>query len=87
MPDLLHAWETFWAIPHIRAWLTAGWKDLFEVMPERLTEREKAGWLAGLRGVALGSDAFFPFRDNIDRAARSGVAYVAHPGGSVRDED
>ena len=44
-------------------------------------------WLDGLSGVALGSDAFFPFGDNIDRAAKSGVCYVAEPGGSVRDDD
>ena len=50
------------------------------------TREEKRAWLDRLTGVALGSDAFFPFGDNIDRAHRSGVCYVAQPGGSIRDE-
>jgi len=61
------------------------WQALFTRRPEALTGGEKRAWLAGLSGVSLGSDAFFPFSDNIDRAARSGVRYVAEPGGSVRD--
>ena len=52
----------------------------------RLTAAEKREWLDQLQGVALGSDAFFPFRDSIDRASQSGVTYVAQPGGSVRDD-
>jgi len=58
----------------------------FSETPARLTPDEKAAWLATLDGVALGSDAFFPFSDNIERAHRSGVRYVAEPGGSVRDD-
>ncbi len=63
------------------------WEANFEALPAPLTEAEKADWLARLTDVVLSSDAFFPFRDNIDRAARSGVRYVLEPGGSVRDED
>jgi phosphoribosylaminoimidazolecarboxamide formyltransferase/IMP cyclohydrolase len=55
-------------------------------MPERLTNEEKQSWLATLQGVSLGSDAFFPFRDNIDRAFKSGVRYIVEPGGSIRDD-
>ncbi len=65
----------------------AAWRDLFEDVPERLTPDEKQEWLDRFRGAALGSDAFIPFRDNIDRAARSGVGYVIQAGGSTRDED
>lgn len=60
---------------------------LFTEMPEPLTEDEKNQWIAGLSGVSLASDGFFPFSDSIDRAAASGVAYVAQPGGSVRDDE
>jgi len=58
----------------------------FTRQPERLTPEERAEWAATLSGVALGSDAFFPFSDNIERAHRSGVGYVAEPGGSTRDD-
>jgi phosphoribosylaminoimidazolecarboxamide formyltransferase/IMP cyclohydrolase len=61
------------------------WAESFAQVPTRLTEGEKYSWLETLRGVSLGSDGFIPFRDNIDRAARSGVRYVAQPGHSVRD--
>lgn len=63
------------------------WRASFRVVPQRLSVDEKQAWLRGLTGVALGSDAFIPFRDNIDRAARSGVKYVVHTGGSLRDDD
>lgn len=63
-----------------------GWSNVLESIPERLTTEEKSAWLANLSGVALGSDAFFPFRDNIDRAAKSGVKYIAQAGGSIRDD-
>ncbi len=62
------------------------WRELFDQEPVRLSKAEKSKWLAGLKGVSLGSDAFFPFRDNIDRAYQSGVRYIVQPGGSVRDE-
>jgi phosphoribosylaminoimidazolecarboxamide formyltransferase/IMP cyclohydrolase len=56
-------------------------------VPRPLTSRERAEWIAGFDGVCLSSDAFFPFRDSIDRASRSNVRYVAHPGGSLRDDE
>ena len=62
------------------------WENIFSVKPETLTEIEKKEWLAKQSGVSLGSDAFFPFSDNIQRAARSGVKYIAQPGGSIRDD-
>ena len=62
------------------------WENIFKVKPEVFTREEKRAWLDGLTDVALGSDAFFPFGDNIDRAHKSGVKYVAQPGGSVRDD-
>ena len=63
------------------------WQKLFATKPEELTKAEKKAWLKQLTDVALGSDAFFPFSDNIDRAARSGVRYIAEPGGSKRDQE
>jgi len=63
------------------------WAEAFAEVPRRLTAEEKREWLDGLSGVALSSDAFFPFRDNIDRAKRSGVKYVVQPGGSFRDDE
>lgn len=63
------------------------WQKYFSVRPEPFTEEEKSEFLASKRDVALGSDAFFPFYDNIERAHRSGVKYIAQPGGSIRDED
>ena len=63
------------------------WKNVFTEIPNQLTTEERRTWLDGLTDVTLGSDAFFPFRDSIDRAAKSGVKYVLQPGGSNRDED
>ena len=63
------------------------WQNFFTEKPEPLTREEKKAWLAGMTGVALGSDAFFPFGDNIERARKSGVEYVAEPGGSIRDDN
>ena len=62
------------------------WEQFFKTKPEPLTREEKKEWLAGFAGVSLGSDAFFPFGDNIERAKRSGVEFVAQPGGSIRDD-
>ena len=62
------------------------WQKNFAVRPEPFTREEKAAYLKTITGVSLGSDAFFPFSDNIERAFRSGVSYVAEPGGSVRDD-
>ena len=63
------------------------WENVFTEIPNQLTAEERRAWLDGLTDVVLGSDAFFPFRDSIDRAAKSGVKYVLQPGGSNRDED
>ena len=62
------------------------WQTLFKVKPEVLTAEEKKEWIAKNKDVCLGSDAFFPFGDNIERAKKSGVAYIAEPGGSIRDD-
>ena len=62
------------------------WQKYFTRQPEKLTAEEKAAYLASIDGVALGSDAFFPFSDNIERAKKSGVKYIAEPGGSIRDD-
>jgi phosphoribosylaminoimidazolecarboxamide formyltransferase / IMP cyclohydrolase len=63
------------------------WRTAFAEIPRRLSVAEKREWLEGFRGVVLGSDAYFPFRDSIDRGRRSGVEYVVQPGGSVKDEE
>lgn len=63
------------------------WQQYFKVKPEPLTREEKKAYLSSIKGVALGSDAFFPFGDNIERARRSGVSYIAQPGGSIRDDN
>ena len=63
------------------------WEQFFTVKPEPLTREEKRVWLDAQTGVSLGSDAFFPFVDNIERAHRSGVYYIAEPGGSIRDDN
>ncbi|MBR3008077.1 MAG: phosphoribosylaminoimidazolecarboxamide formyltransferase [Stomatobaculum sp.] len=61
------------------------WEHLFTKKPDVFTAEEKRAWLDGMKGVSLGSDAFFPFGDNIERARKSGVEYIAEPGGSIRD--
>ncbi len=63
------------------------WENFFTEKPEVLTREEKREWLKTMTGVSLGSDAFFPFGDNIERARRSGVCYIAEPGGSIRDDN
>ena len=62
------------------------WQNTFKVKPEVLTAEEKAAWIAQMSGVTVGSDAFFPFGDNVERARKSGVQYIAQPGGSIRDQ-
>ena len=63
------------------------WQQTFAVRPEVLTADEKKAWIAALSGVTCGSDAFFPFGDNVERARKSGVQYIAEPGGSIRDDN
>jgi AICAR transformylase/IMP cyclohydrolase PurH len=63
------------------------WENFFDTKPEVLTKEEKIEWLSKEKGVSLGSDAFFPFGDNIERAHKSGVDYIAEPGGSIRDDN
>ncbi|MFO7697533.1 MAG: phosphoribosylaminoimidazolecarboxamide formyltransferase [Anaerolineae bacterium] len=84
--DRNNAIDLFFSDELTRAEQTA-WEAAFEVVPTRLSLAARREWLDGVDGVALSSDAYFPFRDSIDRASRSGVRYVAQPGGSMRDED
>ena len=63
------------------------WENIFKVKPEVFTREEKRAWLDQMQDVALGSDAFFPFGDNVERAHKSGVKYIAQPGGSIRDDN
>ncbi|MGI5971146.1 MAG: phosphoribosylaminoimidazolecarboxamide formyltransferase [Oscillospiraceae bacterium] len=63
------------------------WRNTFKFRPEPLTREEKAEWIKWLSGVTLGSDAFFPFGDNVERARKSGVSYIVQPGGSIRDDN
>ena len=63
------------------------WQETFKVKPEVLTEAEKKEWIAKMTDVSVGSDAFFPFGDNVERAHKSGVKYIAEPGGSIRDDN
>ena len=63
------------------------WQQTFKVRPEPLTRDEKKAWISTMKDVSLGSDAFFPFGDNVERARKSGVQYIAQPGGSIRDDN
>jgi phosphoribosylaminoimidazolecarboxamide formyltransferase/IMP cyclohydrolase len=63
------------------------WQNTFKTKPDVLTREEKKAWGQKLTGVSLGSDAFFPFGDNVERARKSGVCYIAQPGGSIRDDN
>ena len=63
------------------------WRQYFRVKPDPLTREEKEEYLGKITGVSLGSDAFFPFGDNLERAKKSGVSYIAQPGGSIRDDN
>ena len=62
------------------------WENTFKVKPEVLTMEEKKAWIRTQSGVTVGSDAFFPFGDNVERARKSGVQYIVQPGGSIRDD-
>ena len=63
------------------------WQNTFKVKPDVLTREEKKSWIAQMQGVTVGSDAFFPFGDNVERARKSGVQYIVQPGGSIRDDN
>ena len=85
-PDRDNAIDVYISDEHDDVLAEGVWQNTFKVKPEVLTEPEKKEWLAKNTGVCLGSDAFFPFGDNIERAKKSGVAYIAEPGGSIRDD-
>ena len=85
-PDRDNAIDQFLQ-PDVTAAEKKNWSNVFTSLPEQLTDEERRAWLDELTDVVLGSDAFFPFRDGIDRAAKSGVKYVLQPGGSNRDDE
>lgn len=85
-PDRDNAIDVYISDEHDDVLAEGVWQNTFKVKPEVLTEAERKEWLAKNTGVCLGSDAFFPFGDNIERAKKSGVAYIAEPGGSIRDD-
>ena len=85
-PDRDNAIDVYISDEHDDVLAEGVWQNTFKVKPEVLTEAEKKEGLAKNTGVCLGSDAFFPFGDNIERAKKSGVAYIAEPGGSIRDD-
>ena len=85
-PDRDNAIDVYISDEHDDVLAEGVWQNTFKVKPEVLTEAEKKEWLAKNTDVCLGSDAFCPFGDNIERAKKSGVAYIAEPGGSIRDD-
>ena len=86
-PDRDNAIDVYISDEHDDVLAEGVWQNTFKVKPEVLTEAEKKEWLAKNTGVCLGSDAFFPFGDNIERAHKSGVEYIAEAGGSIRDDN
>ena len=85
-PDRDNAIDIYISDEHDDVLAEGVWQKNFKVRPEVLTEEEKKAWIAQLSGVTVGSDAFFPFGDNVERARKSGVQYIAQPGGSIRDD-
>lgn len=85
-PDRDNAIDNYIGEDYMDVLAEGAWQNIFKVKPEIFTAEEKRAWLDKLTDVSLGSDAFFPFGDNIERAHRSGVKYVAEPGGSIRDD-
>jgi len=85
-PDRDNAIDNYIGEDYMDVVADGAWQNIFKVKPEIFTAEEKRVWLEKLTDVSLGSDAFFPFGDNIERAHRSGVKYVAEPGGSIRDD-
>ena len=85
-PDRDNAIDIYISDEHDDVLADGVWQDTFKTRPDVLTEAEKKEWIARQSGVTVGSDAFFPFGDNVERAHRSGVKYIAQPGGSIRDD-
>ena len=85
-PDRDNAIDIYISDEHDDVLAGGVWQSTFQVRPEVLTDAEKKEWIAKQRGVTVGSDAFFPFGDNVERAFKSGVKYIAQPGGSIRDD-
>ena len=85
-PDRDNAIDVYISDEHDDVLAEGVWQNTFQVKPEVLTAEEKKAWVAQLSGVTVGSDAFFPFGDNVERARKSGVQYIAQPGGSIRDD-
>ncbi len=85
-PDRDNAIDIYISDEHDDVLADGVWQNTFKVRPEVLTEAEKKEWIARQSGVTVGSDAFFPFGDNVERAFKSGVKYIAQPGGSIRDD-
>ena len=85
-PDRDNAIDIYLSDEHDDVLADGVWQNTFKVRPEVLTEGEKKEWIAKQSGVTVGSDAFFPFGDNVERAFKSGVKYIAQPGGSIRDD-
>ncbi len=86
-PDRDNTIDVYISEDHEDVLADGAWENFFTEKPEVLTREEKREWLKTMTGVSLGSDAFFPFGDNIERARRSGVCYIAEPGGSIRDDN
>ena len=86
-PDRDNAIDIYLSADCVDVLADGKWQNLFSEKPEPFTPAEQKEYLSGITGVSLGSDAFFPFGDNIERAHRSGVSYVAEPGGSIRDDN
>lgn len=86
-PDRDNAIDLYIGEDYMDVLAEGAWQNIFKVKPEVFTREEKRQWLDKMENVTLGSDAFFPFGDNIERAHRSGVKYVAQPGGSIRDDN
>ena len=85
-PDRDNAIDVYISDEHDDVLAEGVWQNTFQEKPEVLTAEEKKAWISKLSGVTVGSDAFFPFGDNVERARKSGVQYIAQPGGSIRDD-
>ena len=85
-PDRDNAIDNYIGEEYMDVLAEGAWQRVFKVKPDVFTAEEKRAWLDGMKDVTLGSDAFFPFSDNVERAKKSGVKYIVQPGGSVRDD-